>query len=147
MHVSASLLLLLSIATAGAQLSADAEERRSLPLGLDLYMPVPEDNAWRDGTWRDLGRLAVTGKEADRGAFKTPTLREIARTAPYMHDGSVTTLDEVIEYYDRGGNPNTFRDPELRPLALTTDEKRALVAFLGSLSGEVHEGPDSRRVR
>jgi cytochrome c peroxidase len=84
---------------------------------------------------------------ADRGAFKTPTLREVARTAPYMHDGSLTTLDEIIDYYDRGGNPNGIRDPELRSLALAADEKRALVAFLGSLSGTVHEGSDSRAVR
>ena len=64
----------------------------------------------------DFGRHSVTGKEKDRGAFKTPTLREIARTAPYMHDGSIATLEEVIEHDDQGGKANPNLDPELRPL-------------------------------
>src|SRR5687768_250953 len=62
--------------------------------------------ASRDGRLLDEGRFAVTRKTEDRGAFKTPTLREIARTAPYMHDGSVATLEDVVEFYDRGGNKN-----------------------------------------
>ena len=61
--------------------------------------------AWPEGELLDPGRFAVTGKEADRGAFKTPTLREVALTAPYMHDGSIATLENVIEFYTRGGNP------------------------------------------
>jgi cytochrome c peroxidase len=76
-----------------------------------------------------------------RGAFKTPTLREIARTAPYMHDGSLATLDEVVDFYDRGGNPNPAMDPEMRPSRFTADEKRALLAFLQTLSGVVQDGP------
>lgn len=96
--------------------------------------------AWRRGVLRDPGRYAVTGKEADRGAFKVPTLREVARTAPYMHDGSVATLDEVIEFYDRGGNPNPYLDTELHPLKLTPEDKQALAAFLLALSGTVREG-------
>ncbi len=96
--------------------------------------------AWRDGRLLDQGRFAVTGKETDHGAFKTPTLREVARTAPYMHDGSITPLEEVIEFYDRGGNANPYLDPELRPLNLTAAEKRALRTFLRALSGEIREG-------
>lgn len=96
--------------------------------------------AWREGRLLDSGRSAVTGKETDRGAFKTPTLREVALTAPYMHDGSIPTLEEVIEFYDRGGNPNPYLDPELRPLRLTVEEKQALLALLRSLSGTVREG-------
>ena len=96
--------------------------------------------AWSDGEWLDDGRFGVTGEEPDRGRFKTPTLREIARTAPYMHDGSITTLEDVVEFYDRGGNSNSHLDPAIRPLHLTIDEKRALLAFLSSLSGEVQEG-------
>jgi cytochrome c peroxidase len=69
--------------------------------------------------------------------FKTPTLREVARTAPYMHDGSLATLDAVVDFYDRGGRVNPFLDPELRPLALAVPDKQALVAFLESLSGTV----------
>jgi cytochrome c peroxidase len=82
-------------------------------------------------TWRD-GRFADSG--AGHGDFKTPTLREIARTAPYMHDGSLAGLNDVIEYYDRGGNANPQLDPELHPLHLSEDEKRSLVQFLRSLS-------------
>ncbi len=96
--------------------------------------------AWRDGELRDQGRFAVTGVEPDRGAFKTPTLRNVERTAPYMHDGSLATLDEVIDFYDRGGNANPHRDPEIRPLDLTAEEKQALLAFLRSLSGSVRDG-------
>ena len=96
--------------------------------------------AFRDGELADLGRFVVTGDDDDRGAFKTPTLREVARTAPYMHDGSIATLEDVIEFYDRGGNANPYLDPDIRPLNLTVEEKAALVAFLRSLSGTVQEG-------
>jgi cytochrome c peroxidase len=85
----------------------------------------------------DLGRYRVTGVNRDRGAFKTPTLREVRRTAPYMHDGSLATLEEVIAFYDRGGRPNPYRDPELRPLRLTAAEKQALLAFLRALRGTI----------
>lgn len=96
--------------------------------------------AWQAGQLLDQGRFAVTGKETDRGAFKTPTLREIARTAPYMHDGSIATLEDVIEFYDRGGNENPYLDGDIRALNLTEEEKAALLAFLRSLSGTVQEG-------
>lgn len=96
--------------------------------------------AWRNGELLDPGRFAVTGKEDDRGAFKTPTLREVARTAPYMHDGSLKKLEEVVEFYDRGGTPNPYLDTELRPLGLTEEEKQALLAFLQALSGTIQEG-------
>ena len=96
--------------------------------------------AWHRDRFLDPGRFAVTEKEADRGAFKTPTLREVARTAPYMHDGSMATLEDVVEYYDRGGNTNPYLDSELRPLNLTREEKQALLVFLRSLSGTIREG-------
>jgi cytochrome c peroxidase len=80
------------------------------------------------------GRFEVTSDEGDRGRFKTPTLRGLAFTAPYMHDGSVATLEEVIAYYDRGANPCAQLDERIRPLALTAGEKKALVAFLRALS-------------
>ena len=82
----------------------------------------------------------VTGKEEDRGAFKVPTLREVARTAPYMHDGSFETLEEVVDFYSDGGRANPNLDPQIRPLHLSKEEKRALVKFLGGLSGRVQEG-------
>jgi cytochrome c peroxidase len=96
--------------------------------------------AFREGRLVDRGRFTVTGREADRGAFKTPTLREIARTAPYMHDGSLPTIESVIEYYNRGGNANAGLDAEIRPLTLSVDDRRALAAFLRALSGTVSEG-------
>jgi len=71
---------------------------------------------------------------------QTPTLREIARTAPYMHDGSLRTLEEVIAFYDRGGRPNPHLDEGIRPLHLSDGEKQALIAFLRALSGDVVEG-------
>jgi cytochrome c peroxidase len=88
----------------------------------------------------DPGRYVVTGRDEDRGRFRTPTLREVALTAPYMHDGSVATLEEVVRFYDEGGEPNPNLTPDLRPLALTPGEREALVAFLQALSGTIREG-------
>jgi len=78
----------------------------------------------------DQGRRKISGLEGDHGAFRTPTLREIARTAPYMHDGSLKTLEEVVDYYDKGGHPNDYLDEEIYPLKLKPEEKQALVTFL-----------------
>jgi cytochrome c peroxidase len=91
--------------------------------------------AWRDGRLLDEGGFGVTGRLNDRGAFKTPTLRDVARTAPYMHDGGLFTLSDVIDYYDRGGNENPGLDGELRPLRLTPADKTSLLAFLSALNG------------
>ncbi len=96
--------------------------------------------AWRDGEWLDDGRALVTERAEDRGKFKTPTLREVARTAPYTHDGSLATLEDVIEFYNDGGRKNPNLDSALRPLKLSDDEKTALLAFLRSLTGKVSEG-------
>ena len=87
-------------------------------------------------SFADAGRHDVTNKPEDMGAFKTPTLREVAKTAPYMHDGSVATLREVIDFYDRGGIPNPQLDPVIKPLNLTEQEKKDLVEFMESLNGE-----------
>jgi cytochrome c peroxidase len=78
----------------------------------------------------DLGRFAITKLEGDKGGFRTPTLREIARTAPYMHDGRLATLEEVVDYYDKGCEPNDQLDEELYPLKLTAEQKADLVTFL-----------------
>jgi len=93
--------------------------------------------AWRDGALVDRG--------ASGGDFKTPTLREVARTAPYMHDGSLRTLESVVDFYDGGGRSNPSLDPEILPLRLTDDEKRQLVSFLHALSGDVIYGRGSVR--
>jgi cytochrome c peroxidase len=84
----------------------------------------------------DLGLFNITKEEADQGAFKTPTLREIARTGPYMHDGSLATLEEVVEHYDKGGVKNPWLHQDIKPLHLTPRQKKGLVEFLKSLSGE-----------
>jgi len=84
----------------------------------------------------DLGRYMVTKNAEDIGAFKTPTLREISRTAPYMHDGRFRTLEEVVNFYNKGGVKNPHQDPLILPLELTNDEKRDLVQFLRTLTGE-----------
>lgn len=94
----------------------------------------------RPGRSNDTGRFAVTGADRDRGAFKTPTLRDVARTAPYMHDGSLATLEAVIEFYSEGGRPNPAIDPRMRPRDFSQDEKRALVAFLKALNGRIVDG-------
>lgn len=85
---------------------------------------------------KDAGRYYVTGEESDFGAFKTPTLRNVALTSPYMHDGSLPTLDAVVEFYDKGGNANKYLDPLMKPLHLSSSEKHDLVAFLKTLSDD-----------
>jgi cytochrome c peroxidase len=92
------------------------------------------------GKFSDLGRFAVTSVGAknasDIGSFKTPTLRDLDVTGPYMHDGSEATLEKVVDYYDKGGNPNPYLDKDMKPLNLTAQEKADVVAFLKALNGE-----------
>ncbi|MBI1314975.1 c-type cytochrome [bacterium] len=78
----------------------------------------------------DAGRAAISKLSGDTGAFKTPTLREIARSAPYMHDGSLATLEAVIDHYDKGGIANEYLDEEIYEVRLTPDEKADLITFL-----------------
>ncbi|MGE0753382.1 MAG: cytochrome-c peroxidase [Variibacter sp.] len=102
--------------------------------------------AFTDGSFHDIG--SSTGDDIGRGqffptskklkyAFKTPTLRDVARRSPYMHDGSVTTLAEVIELYNRGGIDRPSRSNEIKPLGLTEREKADLIAFLETLTGDM----------
>jgi cytochrome c peroxidase len=83
----------------------------------------------------DLGLYEVTQDPDDRWKYRTPTLRNVALTAPYMHNGSLPTLDAVVTFYDAGGVPNEVLDPLIRPLGLSTAERSDLVAFLRSLTG------------
>ena len=83
----------------------------------------------------DIGRENVTKTARDRGKFKTPTLRNVALTWPYLHDGSAPSLDDVIALYDRGGEPNANLDPLMRPLGLSRAERQDLKAFLEALTG------------
>jgi cytochrome c peroxidase len=89
---------------------------------------------YANGQMKDVGRYEVTRDPEDWGAFKTPGLRNVALTPPYMHDGSLATLKEVVEFYNQGCIKNPNLSPGLRPLYLTKHEKSALVAFLGALT-------------
>jgi cytochrome c peroxidase len=95
---------------------------RNIGWGLDRPSPDP-------------GRSAVTGDPKDFGAFKTPTLRNVAESAPYFHDGRAATLEAVVDYYDRGGHANPNLDFRVRKLGLTAGQKADLVAFMKALSG------------
>ena len=88
----------------------------------------------------DVGAFAVTKDPRDTGKFVTPSLRDLKYTAPYMHNGVFATLDEVVEFYDKGGGAGA----EVKPLALSAEEKKALVAFLLALSGDpvIAKAPD-----
>ncbi len=86
---------------------------------------------------QDVGRFAVTKRKADRGAFKTATLRDAALSAPYFHDGNARTLEEVVDYYNKGGTKNPHLDKLIEPLGLTAREKADLVAFMQALTGEI----------
>ncbi|MEZ6132867.1 MAG: cytochrome c peroxidase [Planctomycetaceae bacterium] len=104
----------------GANLSD--EQYHNLGIGMD------QDNP-------DLGRYAVTKVEKDKGAFKTPTIRNVALSAPYMHDGSLNTLEAVVEHYNKGGTPNPWLSDKMSPLKLTPQEKMDLVEFMRSVTG------------
>jgi cytochrome c peroxidase len=88
----------------------------------------------------DMGRYRITRRSEDMGSFKTPTLRNITQTAPYMHNGIFKTLEEVIEFYDKGGIKNPNLDMQMKPLGLTAQEKFHLLEFLKTLTGPL---PDS----
>lgn len=89
-----------------------------------------------DPNFSELGRFIATRQPKDLGAFKSSGLRDIALTAPYMHDGSEPTLISVVEFYNRGGEPNPFLDGGITPLKLTDGEMHDLVAFMESLTGQ-----------
>jgi cytochrome c peroxidase len=87
------------------------------------------------GASEDTGLFLVTLRDEDKGKFRTPSLRELSHTAPYMHNGTLRTLKDVVDFYDRGGGPVEDKSPLLKPLSLTPNEKEDLIAFLKSLSG------------
>lgn len=136
----------------GDETAVNAEERRGAQLfmfraGCAQCHKIDEKHAmFADGRFHDIGvapakgppdpgRYEVTGEESDRGKFKTPSLRNVALTAPYMHDGSVATLEEAVELYDRGGEATPNKAEWIFPLGLSAEDKRALVTFLKTLTG------------
>lgn len=100
--------------------------------------PLLSDHGYHNlGMEGDEGRFAVTGNEEDKGAFRTPGLRGVAHNGPYMHDGSLKTLDDVIAYYNEGGGNHGNKSDLVKPLNLTDEEVSQLLAFLESMSGEI----------
>ncbi|WP_207708975.1 cytochrome-c peroxidase [Heliomicrobium undosum] len=98
---------------------------------------LSDSNYYNVGTdSEDSGRFAITGNEADRGKFRTPTLRGLNFTGPYTHNGSEVTLEDVVHMYNTGGKAHPNKDPRVRPLGLTKEEEMDLVAFLKSMSGK-----------
>ncbi len=95
----------------------------------------------------DIGRYHETKVKTDTGAFKTPTLRNVAHTAPYMHDGRLKTLKEVVDFYAGGGNSNLYLDPEMKKIHLNGTDREDLVAFMQSLTGEMppNVGPPGKK--
>ncbi len=94
----------------------------------------------------DVGRYHETKVVTDTGAFMTPTLRNVANTGPYMHDGKLKTLQDVVDFYAGEGNSNPFLDEEMRTIALTGQDRRDLVEFLKSLTGDLppNVGPSEK---
>jgi cytochrome c peroxidase len=90
-----------------------------------------------EGKFTDLGRYSQTKLESDKGEFKTPTLRNVALSAPYMHDGSLKTLKDVVDFYVGGGNSNPYLDKEIKALRLSAQDRADLVEFLKSLTGDM----------
>ncbi len=108
--------------------TADFTDFRFHNVGVGIDHPNP-----------DTGRERVTHRQEDRGRFRTPTLRNVALTAPYMHDGRFATLEQVVDYYMRGTVENPNLDPEIHRFELTDSEKADLIAFLNALTGDTHE--------
>jgi cytochrome c peroxidase len=104
--------------------------------GLVVHMPRAQVDEVLLPPGKDLGRYEVTLDPADLWRYRTPSLRNVALTAPYMHNGVLLTLEEVVEYYDRGGTGAEGQDARITPLNLTREEKRSLLAFLHSLTGD-----------
>ena len=85
-------------------------------------------------TFTDDGRYEVTGREADKWRYRTPSLRNVALTGPYMHDGSIATLEAVVAFYAEGGGGDPAQDPQTQSVQLTQSDQEALVAFLKTLT-------------
>jgi cytochrome c peroxidase len=116
--------------------SDQAEVQVQIAPGLKIPVPSSVIKSVSERPPGDLGRYEVTQDPNDRWRYKTPSLRNVALTAPYMHNGSLGTLIEVVEFYNQGGVNNPLLDPLIRPLGLTKSEKAHIVAFLESLTGD-----------
>lgn len=115
----------------------DDDKPPRIVIGSDVVIEVDQNAlaGTEEQSFNDLGLYEATQHPDDRWAYKTPSLRNITRTAPYMHDGSMASLEEVVEYYDRGGFAHEFIDERIRPLGLTEQDKTDLVEFMQTLTG------------
>ena len=105
-------------------MGANLADEKYHNIGIGMNTPEP-----------DMGRFTISKDPRDTGAFKTPTIRNVALTAPYMHDGSVPTLEKVVEWYDQGGHPNSHLSEKIRPLKLSSQEQAELVEFMKACTG------------
>lgn len=113
-----------------------AQEITRLAERKELTSAAIDELALSDREASELGRFLVTMQPQDLGGFKTPTLRDVNLTPPYMHDGSIKTLKEVMKFYNKGGHPNKYLDPLIRPLGLTNEELNDMVEFMKSLTSD-----------
>lgn len=114
---------------------AAARTRVQLAPGVHTELERRTIETFSEAPARDVGRYEITLDPKDRWAYRTPSLRNVALTAPYMHDGSLPSLEAVVEFYDRGGIDNPEKSSLIAPLGLSAGERAALVAFLRSLTG------------
>jgi len=118
--------------------AVESEGNQRVQLAPGLYVDVPSTliDSVSEAASNDLGRYEVTQKPEDRWKYKTPSLRNISLTAPYMHNGSLATLQQVVEFYNHGGHANENLDPSIKPLKLSAPEVEDIIAFLESLTGD-----------
>ena len=129
----------LGYAVSTGKTPVQQRKKTRVQLAPGMFVDMPNEtirSVSRVESFNDLGLYRVTENPADRWKFRTQTLRNVALTAPYMHNGQFATLREVIDFYDQGGIPNELLSPFIRPLGLTESEKIDLEAFLKSLTGQ-----------
>ncbi|MYD78289.1 MAG: methylamine utilization protein MauG [Gammaproteobacteria bacterium] len=129
----------LGYAVSTGKTPTQIKKKTRVQLAPGVFVDMPNEtiqSVSRVESFNDLGLYRVTENPADRWKFRTQTLRNVALTAPYMHNGQFATLREVIDFYDQGGIPNELLSPFIRPLGLTESEKIDLEAFLESLTGQ-----------
>ena len=125
-----------AMGSGGGTVGADEGTRRvQAAPGIHLDVPLSVIAQVSEPVPKDLGRYEITQNPADRWRYRTPTLRNVGLTAPYMHDGSLGTLADVVDFYRRGGAPNEGLDPLIRPLSLSDSDAADLIEFLESLTG------------
>ena len=112
-------------------------EKERILLAPGVYVDIDRDviDSVGEPPPSDLGLYEITQNPHDRWKYRTPSLRNVALTAPYMHNGSIESLHDVVQFYNQGGVPNELLDPRIRPIGFTEQEAKDLVAFLKSLTG------------